>query len=66
MSALSLEQRREICDAVEESYLDLRWSVGDHPDLLRSLDLLARRMFLAGLASQARTTTPVPTRKEKA
>jgi hypothetical protein len=53
VSALTLEQRGEICLAVEASYLDLRWSVGDHPDLLRSLERLARQMFLAGLASHS-------------
>lgn len=50
MSVLTPEQRAEISAAVEESYLDLRWVVGDHPDVLRLLDLLACRMYLAGLA----------------
>ncbi len=65
MSVLNEAQRAQILVAVEESYLDLRWVVGDHPDLLRLLDLLARRMFLAGLNSQDRPANPLPTRLEK-
>lgn len=49
---LSVPQRCEITAAVEECHLELRWAVGDHPDLPRQLESLARRMFLAGMASQ--------------
>ncbi len=55
---LSVAQRFEIMAAVEQSHLEIRWAVGDHPDLPRVLEWLARQMFLAGMASQ-RTPTPL-------
>ena len=63
MGALTLEQRREITAAVEECHLELRWALGDHPDLPRTLEALARRMYLAGMASQRPAN---PTAKEAA
>lgn len=59
MSVLTIDQRREIRLAVQEIHADLRWSVGDHPDLPRLLELLATTMFLSGLSSRTPENPPV-------
>lgn len=48
-ATLTDEQRRQIRQASEEAYDNLRWSVGDHRELMCELQLLARDSFLEGM-----------------
>lgn len=51
---LSAAQCRRIAEAADCAYDDIRWALGDHPDLRRMLHTLALEIYRAAYAEGLR------------